>query len=270
MKRPVSVGGNVSMSARLVESFRGAWSPMDESFTDHGIAIDFVRHLEPTHGPTVVRVTVDGGAPRLAGDWLCDVGHRLGKNTRLASPRWDFSRSAAAWSRTKYLIDAWETCAEPEWLAWTAENGNGMARKLVVSAAVACARVALSRAYGGDADGHAPGDSDLGSAMQSLSAAERFVSSPGSSSAYRAWSQGRLTAARSYAASEAQEHRRQHAIEAAGLAAQLCSASERVDLVDVVRAAWSAVGGDGSVIADAVRSAIGTIDYLRAVAKRSR
>ena len=44
------------MMARVVESFRGPWSPYGDAIRDPGVALDAAAYLEASHGPTVLRV----------------------------------------------------------------------------------------------------------------------------------------------------------------------------------------------------------------------
>lgn len=130
--------GGITMSARVVESFRGPWSPLGGALHDPDVARDFVGHLEPTHGPTVVRVS--GGPPWLRGDWLCDTGERLGLNSPVRPFEWSVDSRGRRYWRGKQLIDAWERCDDPLWLARLVANHGKRLRRNLVAAALDCAR----------------------------------------------------------------------------------------------------------------------------------
>ena len=121
-----------TFSARVVESFRGPWAPLGEPIHDPGIARDFVSYLEPSFGPTVVRVTVAGGsaadAESLAGDWLCDeepVGDV--RNARIRSPS---------------LLSTWEESDDAVVVMGLAAGGP-IDDRLLVLTACACVRTVL-------------------------------------------------------------------------------------------------------------------------------
>lgn len=111
------------MSCRVVESFRGPWSPLPDVFVDPGVALDFVGSLEPRYGPTIVRVSCRPRDPAVrhavAGDWLCGDG----RNARLVLPppgpgAW-LSRRADAGPSPK-AIDLWEGDEPASSLAYVA------------------------------------------------------------------------------------------------------------------------------------------------------
>lgn len=144
----------LSLTARVVESFRGTWSPMPESFSDPGVAMDFIATIDPAYGPTVVRAVAEADEfSDVVGDWLCEsgaAGRRLGHlDWHTASVNAMMGRTSASWADGMETIDAWETCREPEILIRAASQRRGLTR-LVVKAAAACARRAIDSG-GGDA-----------------------------------------------------------------------------------------------------------------------
>ena len=136
----------VVLEARVVESFRGPWAPLDETFADPGVAADFVGHIGPSYGPTIIRAIVSGGSEAersaLAGDWLCDdTAEDFGHNALLGpSLSWDYGSAAAAWSEGRPLLDAWEWCENARWLLRAAGELN-VDRRLVALAACDCGRM---------------------------------------------------------------------------------------------------------------------------------
>ena len=139
-------GFRVTFEARVVESFRGEWSPLDDVFHDPGVALDFVRHLRPTHGPTVVRARATGGLRServlVSGDWFCD--DRGDANVAVPQPRWDHTEESARWAAALPAITAWELCSRLPWLLEVAAD-VGVDRRVVTRCACACARTALGR-----------------------------------------------------------------------------------------------------------------------------
>lgn len=134
----------ITMEARLVESFRGDWSPLGEELHDPEVARDFVVSLEPTHGPAVVRVSAAGGPGRAAsalrGDWLCDP-RTPAANRKVPPLPWDRAAgsSAAAWSAGMQAVEAWESCPSHVWMLRVAAFMR-LSRRLVFAAQCACLR----------------------------------------------------------------------------------------------------------------------------------
>lgn len=155
-RRPQGDDGRrlLSLSARVVESFRGTWSPLPESFSDPDVARDSVTTIDPAYGPTVVRAFSSAEEfGDVVGDWLCEsgaAGRRVGHmDWHTASVNAMMGRTSASWADGMETLDAWETCREPEVLVRAASQRMGL-RRLVAKAAAACARRAIESA-GGDA-----------------------------------------------------------------------------------------------------------------------
>lgn len=71
--------GVLRVEARLVEAVGQPFVATGESFHDPGVALDYVRSLEPRVGPSVVRVYRVGraglrGDAAVVGYWLCEAG----------------------------------------------------------------------------------------------------------------------------------------------------------------------------------------------------
>ena len=135
----------VTFTARVVESVRGTWSPLGEPMSDPGVAFDFVRYLEPTHGPTVVRATAVGGTEGqrglIDGDWLCDdAPGAFGQNEpiRERPERWGRTTLARKWYTGHRAIDAWEDAYGGALLLHVAGWHDRLHRQ-VVTAAYSCA-----------------------------------------------------------------------------------------------------------------------------------
>ena len=140
--RPLSV----RFSARPVESFRGPWAPLEDVFSDPGVAMDFVRHLTPSFGPAIVRAKAVGGTEaereEVVGDWLCDDGPAFGRNARLPQVRdcWWYSTRSEEWAESRDgWPEAWETCVRASWLVHAAGILE-LPQRLTVLAACACAK----------------------------------------------------------------------------------------------------------------------------------
>ena len=133
----------ISMSARVVEAFRGEWAPLEDVFSDPGVALDFVRHIDPRCGPTVVRVVATSGdrfdAHEVEGDWLCESGG--GPNVTLPSPDKHIGMMLASRGpATDRLLETWETSTRGSPMLQEAAT-FGVERQSVVLAACACVRL---------------------------------------------------------------------------------------------------------------------------------
>ena len=276
--------GTVRMSARVVEDFRGRWLPAHEEVHDPGVALDTASSMEAVCGPTVLRV--EPAAPRAAtrgrvpperpphlGDWLCDP-ERPGANHRLPTPRWDFdgaSGAARLWSERRELSDAWEACDDPRWLLRTA-GLNGVGVRQLTLAAAACARLVLPAAIG----------PSRALAERAVAAAEEFGRTGRSGGEVQA---AFLAASDDFCADGDPPARRASCAvsQAAGVAGRIqffsAMLADPFDGAGSIAAhaadyARDAALGSGVVgvadLADAVRGAVRTIDYLRAVRDNAR
>lgn len=247
------------MTARLVEAVRGAWSPLGEAFHDPGVARDFVESLDPTHGPTLVRVEATGGSGEerhgVAGDWLC-VGGRPG--VMLPRATWDYSRDSAAWADRRELIDAWELSARPDWMLYDYATSPAPDLRVLVRAACACARTAhrptrAAREAVEAAAAWARGEADAASAV----AAEE-----------RLWAEierrrDHPTRGRPPSYAEAAAHAAAHLVRVAELNAGTASRAGH----DAARGAMFAVRslprrGAWERVAEALRGEVGSLPYL--------
>lgn len=129
-------GNTFRASARLVEAFRGAWSDLDESYSDEGVALDFIRSLEPRYGPTVVRVSAPWHS--VAGDWLCEYGEPA---VMVPRPQIPWAQMGEPWAASRSLLDAWEWCDLPQIMVRIAADARAPVR-CVVGAAAAFVRSA--------------------------------------------------------------------------------------------------------------------------------
>ena len=139
--------GRVFLLARVVESFRGRWLSLNEEFSDRDVALDFVRHIQPTHGPTVARCLASGRgrAQMMAveGDWLCDdLPGSFGANVKIPQATWGISSQSRLWAAGLPLLDAWESCANGGWMAYLVAELN-VDRGMIVAAVCACVREAI-------------------------------------------------------------------------------------------------------------------------------
>lgn len=138
--QPKPVGrrpGSASFLARVVEAAGSAWLPAEDDVSDPGVALDVARSLEPRTGPTVLRVIARGDEyRRVAGDWLCDDEPFSGKsrNARVGPLVWSASSEAGHWARGMPLIDAWEACERPSWMAQAAADAGVRPREVVLAA----------------------------------------------------------------------------------------------------------------------------------------
>lgn len=129
--------GHASFSARVVEASGAEWFLAEDDVSDPGVALDIARSLEPKLGPTVLRVTAPGDEyRRVAGDWLCDDEPFSAKsrNARVGPLVWSASAEAGRWARGVPLINAWETCERPSWMAQAAGDAGVPPRSVALAA----------------------------------------------------------------------------------------------------------------------------------------
>lgn len=252
------------MKARVVESFRGRWSPLGEAFHDPGVALDYVASLEPTHGPTVVRVEATGGSDEerreLGRDWLCEGGRGARPLPRCQPP----------------LLSAWESldgCAPMEgrsgmrtadmvYLALRFATHKGELRRCILRYAIAVAE-AVERAV----------PSHIPPVRQALAAA----ASAASAGFPQASAQGLLDASgRCFAWSGSDfVPAAQSAGSVARAAYHICSGlTDEYDPIYVVDAALAAADSEGESLRSELRAIarreLGTLALLRSAAAMSR
>lgn len=127
------------MSAREVVALGETFRRREGELHDAGVALDEVMAMRPGVEPILLRVEAEGGAPGeaalVAGDWLCDVdGAAPRRVPYIASD----ARSEPAVRGARW-IDAWERGEDARRLLRLAAD-VGVDRRLIVSAACACAR----------------------------------------------------------------------------------------------------------------------------------
>ena len=140
------------MSAKLVEAAGAPWSPFDEEFHDHDVAVDFLSSLDPRLGPTVVKVGDPTGREpskeRLVGWWLCESGKtgRLMRNVRSLYLGGNLRPLKADGYRGP--LDEWRDARDAAAaIAWA--SAVGVPRKKLASAALDAALDAMSLSAGG-------------------------------------------------------------------------------------------------------------------------
>ena len=143
---------------------------MPDVFADPGVALDFVRSLEPRYGPTIVRVSCSPRDPEVrrsvVGDWLCGDG----ENARLEPPdarpgAWLDRRAHAAGPRpSPKAIDLWEGDERASSLAYVAASYGVPAVALVLGLRAALRLVSAA----GEAATDPPGGDALGLVASAL------------------------------------------------------------------------------------------------------
>lgn len=244
------------MSARAVVAFREPFLPRVEEYADAGVARDEIMSLQ-TSEPAVLRVSVSGGgAPgraALAGDWLCDDGGRTPKPLPDGSWIRSNGRGRVWFSRPSNLLDEWEGSESPFSLLHTAVALR-LRAELAVGAACACARMVVGRIRRRD---HAL------LAERALSAVEEWIRRavrPVDLDAYVAAGDAvdRELRAMYEVVPEARES-------AFACVVEVCRAVRETPMAVSYAAHYAAESlGAGAELASAVRSAIPTIDVLRA------
>lgn len=137
---------HITLSVRAVVARGEPFVAYGESFSDPRVARDVLDTFADAEEPLVVRASVRGrGASRfrdVAGDWFCGAGGA--PPAWLPPPFWGTDIECRRWLGAQgSWVDAWDRCERGEWSIGGAARA-GVDRRLVASAACACARNAWS------------------------------------------------------------------------------------------------------------------------------